>query len=125
MDRRLADIGRSAFSSSGKCHAFDAKADGYVKAEGVNAILIKRLEDAIRDGDPIRAVIRGSATNSDGRTPGIANPSAKAQAAAIEAAYRHAGLSSEIEATSYLECHGTGTLVSNSGMLDHDLSIGR
>ncbi|KAI9719958.1 MAG: Type I Iterative PKS [Chrysothrix sp. TS-e1954] len=100
---------REAFSSSGRCHVFDANADGYIKAEGVNAILLKRLSDAVRDGDPIRAVLRGSATNSDGRTPGIANPSAKAQAAAIEAAYANAAIT-DLSATAYLECHGTGTL---------------
>ena len=101
---------REAFSPSGKCHTFDAKADGYIKAEGVNALFLKRLEDAIKDGDPIKAVIRGSATNSNGRTAGIANPSMVAQAAAIKAAYANAGIT-DLAATSYLECHGTGTLV--------------
>ena len=105
-----------AFSLSGKCHTFDAKADGYIKGEGVNAILLKRLEDAIKDGDPIRAVIRGSATNSNGRTAGIANPSMVAQAAAIESAYVNAGIT-DLAATSYLECHGTGTLVRNSNKI--------
>jgi acyl transferase domain-containing protein len=70
---------RMAQSASGKCHTFDAKADGYIKAEGINAVYLKRLDDAIRDGDPIRAIIRGSAVNSSGRTPGIANPSSEAQ----------------------------------------------
>ena len=107
---------REAFSPSGKCHTFDAKADGYIKAEGVNALLLKRLEDAIKDGDPIRAVIRGSATNSNGRTRGIANPSMEAQAAAIKAAYANAGIA-DLAATSYLECHGTGTLVRNFDMI--------
>ncbi|KAL9024790.1 MAG: hypothetical protein Q9180_007806, partial [Flavoplaca navasiana] len=64
--------------------------------------------DAIRDGDPIRAVIRGSATNSDGRTPGIASPSSEAQATAIRAAYANAGIT-DLSGTAYLECHGTGT----------------
>src|SRR6266699_3465379 len=68
-------------SASGKCHSFDAKADGYVKAEGINAVYLKRLDDAIRDGDPIRAVIRGTAANASGRTAGIANPSPDRQAA--------------------------------------------
>jgi acyl transferase domain-containing protein len=99
---------KGAASPSGKCHTFDIKADGYIKAEGVNAVVLKRLDDAIRDGDPIRAVIRGTATNSDGRTPGIASPSADAQATAIRAAYAHAGIH-DIGATSYVECHGTGT----------------
>ncbi|RYC59888.1 hypothetical protein CHU98_g6324 [Xylaria longipes] len=100
---------RMTQSASGKCHSFDAKADGYVKAEGINCIYLKRLDDAVRGNDPIRAVIRGSATNSAGRTPGIASPSPQAQAAAIRAAYRNAGIS-EYKDTALLECHGTGTL---------------
>jgi acyl transferase domain-containing protein len=99
---------RGVASTSGKCHTFDIKADGYIKAEAVNAVMLKRLDDALRDGDPIRAIIRGSATNSDGRTPGIASPSSEAQAAAIRAAYANAGIS-DISATAYVECHGTGT----------------
>lgn len=97
-----------AHSPTGRCHTFDAKADGYIKAEAVNAIVLKRLDDAIRDRDPIRAVIRGSATNSDGRTPGIASPDSSAQAAAVRSAYANAGIA-DLGATSYLECHGTGT----------------
>lgn len=108
------DIGAvgNAHSPTGLCHTFDISADGYVKAEAVSAIIIKRLSDAIRDGDPVRAVIRGSATNSDGRTPGIASPSAEAQAVAIRAAYANAGITNYND-TQYLECHGTGTQVSN------------
>jgi acyl transferase domain-containing protein len=97
-----------AASMSGRCHTFDIKADGYIKSEAVNTVILKRLDDAIRDGDPIRAVIRGSATNSDGWTPGIASPSAEAQAAAIRQAYANAGIV-DFNSTSYLECHGTGT----------------
>ena len=106
------DIGAvgNAHSPTGLCHTFDVSADGYVKAEAVSAIIVKRLSDAIRDGDPIRAVIRGSSTNSDGRTPGIASPSAEAQAVAIRAAYARAGIT-DFSETSYLECHGTGTQV--------------
>ncbi|KAH8646008.1 polyketide synthase [Tricladium varicosporioides] len=99
---------RGVASTSGRCHTFDVKADGYIKAEAVNAVMLKRLSDAIRDGDPIRGIIRGSATNSDGRTPGIASPSSEAQAAAIRAAYRRAGIP-DLGATAYVECHGTGT----------------
>ena len=95
-------------SASGRCHTFDAKADGYIKAEAVNMIIIKRLEDAIREKDPIRAIIRGSATNSDGWTAGVASPSSEAQATAIRQAYLNAGIS-DYGATSYVECHGTGT----------------
>lgn len=100
---------RATQSASGKCHTFDAKADGYVKAEAINAVFVKRLDDAIRDGDPIRAVILGTSTNSAGRTPGLASPSSEAQAAAIRQAYANAGITNFNE-TGYLECHGTGTL---------------
>jgi len=100
---------RGASSATGKCHTFDAKADGYIKGEAVNAVYLKRLDDALRDGDPIRGVIRGSATNSDGWTPGIASPSSDAQAMAIRAAYANAGIT-DFNETGYLECHGTGTL---------------
>ncbi|KAF7175177.1 hypothetical protein CNMCM7691_006581 [Aspergillus felis] len=101
---------RAAYSASGKCHTFDAKADGYCRAEAVNAVYLKRLSDAVRDGDPIRALIRGTASNSDGWTPGINSPSSEAQAAMIREAYKNAGIdSSEYAETGYLECHGTGT----------------
>ncbi|KAJ5961308.1 uncharacterized protein N7479_008458 [Penicillium vulpinum] len=97
-----------ANSLSGRCHTFDEKADGYCKAEAINCVYLKRLSDAVRDGDPIRGVIRGSATNSDGNTPGIASPNSAAQAAAIRSAYAHAGITN-LNDTSYLEFHGTGT----------------
>ncbi|KAL4867992.1 hypothetical protein BDV12DRAFT_209443 [Aspergillus spectabilis] len=100
---------RSASSFSGKCHTFDAKADGYCKAEGINTVILKRLSDALRDGDPIRAVIRGTATNSDGWTPGIASPNAKAQTQAMRAAFSAANIT-DLNEVGYLEAHGTGTL---------------
>ncbi|KAK4458706.1 hypothetical protein QBC42DRAFT_19564 [Cladorrhinum samala] len=99
----------SAASPSGRCWTFDARADGYIKAEAINCLILKRLDDALRDGDPIRAVIRGTSTNSDGWTPGIASPSPDAQALAIRRAYSRAGIAS-LHQTAYLECHGTGTL---------------
>ncbi|KAJ6022991.1 hypothetical protein N7460_013386 [Penicillium canescens] len=101
---------RAAYSASGKCHTFDAKADGYCRAEAVNAVYLKRLSDAVRDGDPIRALIRGTASNSDGWTPGINSPSSEAQAAMIREAYKDAGIDkTQYAETGYLECHGTGT----------------
>lgn len=99
---------RASQSPTGRCHTFDAKADGYIKAEAVNMVVLKRLDDALRDKDPIRAIVRGSSTNSDGWTVGIANPNAEAQAVAIRRAYARAGIA-DIQATSYVECHGTGT----------------
>lgn len=112
---------KGAASLSGKCHTFDEKADGYIKAEGVNAVFLKRLSDAIRDRDPIRAVIRGIATNSDGHTPGIASPSAEAQAMAIRSAYENAGIFN-FNDTGYLEFHGTGTQVFSSDSHIQDAS---
>lgn len=99
----------SAASPMGRCWTFDARADGYIKAEAIDCLVLKRLADAVRDRDPIRAVIRGTSTNSDGWTPGIASPSADAQALAIRRAYKRAGITS-FNDTAYLECHGTGTL---------------
>ncbi len=100
---------RVTSSATGRCHTFDGKADGYCKAEAINVVILKRLDAALRDRDPIRAIIRGTATNSDGWTPGIASPSPEAQAVAIRAAYEAAGIS-DFNETGYLECHGTGTL---------------
>ncbi|KAI1131759.1 hypothetical protein F5Y10DRAFT_285688 [Nemania abortiva] len=103
--------GSQAHSISGFCHTFDAAADGYIKAEAVCCLIIKKLQSAIRDKDPIRAVIRGLASNSNGRTiGGIASPSAQAQAEAILAAYANAKIDC-LSDTQYLECHGTGTQV--------------
>lgn len=99
---------RASASPTGRCHTFDAKADGYIKAEAVNMVILKRLDDALRDKDSIRAIVRGSSTNSDGWTVGIANPSCEAQAIAIRRAYVRAGIT-DIQSTSYIECHGTGT----------------
>lgn len=84
------------------CHTFDVAADGYVKAEAVSTVIVKRLEDAMRDRDPIRGVVLGTATNSNGRTAGIASPSSAAQALAIRAAYAHAGIT-DLNLTTYLE----------------------
>lgn len=95
-------------SPTGLCHSFDAAADGYVKAEAVSCVILKRVETARQDRDPIRAVLRGVAINSNGRTNGIGSPSSEAQAAAIHAAYINAGIVN-LNDTQFLECHGTGT----------------
>ena len=96
------------YSPTALCHTFDAKADGYVKAEAVSTAIVKRLSDAIRDHDPIRAVVLGTASSHNGRTAGIASPSADGQALAIRAAYASAGIT-DFNQTTFLECHGTGT----------------
>lgn len=84
----------------------------YGRADGVNALYIKRLDDAIRDGDPIRSIIRGTATNSNGRTPGITQPSIDGQISVVRKAYDQAGLSPSD--TAYVEMHGTGTAVGDA-----------
>jgi acyl transferase domain-containing protein/acyl carrier protein len=91
----------------GRCKTFDAAADGYVRGEGCGVIVIKRLEDAIRDGDRIRAVIRGSAINQDGASGGLTVPNGVAQQRVIADALKRAGVApSDV---GYLEAHGTGT----------------
>ncbi|MDT5098117.1 MAG: hypothetical protein QOC76_1854 [Mycobacterium sp.] len=91
----------------GRCKTFDAAADGYVRGEGCGVIVIKRLEDAIRDGDRIRAVIRGSAINQDGASGGLTVPNGIAQQRVIADALQRSDLvPSDV---GYLEAHGTGT----------------
>ncbi|GAM42162.1 hypothetical protein TCE0_043f15878 [Talaromyces pinophilus] len=94
-------------SPDGKCYSFDHRANGYARGEGVGSIVVKRLSDAIRDGNTIRAVIRGSGVNQDGRTAGITLPSASAQEDLIRNVYAAAGL--DPKDTRMLEAHGTGT----------------
>ncbi|KAH8817121.1 putative polyketide synthase [Xylogone sp. PMI_703] len=91
----------------GKCHTFDSSANGYGRGEGVASIILKPLDTALRDNDPIRAIVRGTATNHDGKTPGISLPSQKAQEDLIRSAYHSAGL--DMSDTGYFEAHGTGT----------------
>ncbi|MFP2931579.1 beta-ketoacyl synthase N-terminal-like domain-containing protein, partial [Pyxidicoccus sp. 3LG] len=98
-----------ALSPDGRCHTFDERANGFVPGEGVGALVLKRLDDALRDGDRVYAVIRGSAVNNDGRTMGITTPNMEAQVDVIEAALAKSGLSpADI---SYVEAHGTGTMI--------------
>src|SRR5262249_15486499 len=96
-----------AMAADGRCKTFDAAADGYVRGEGCGVIVLKRLSDAVADGDPILAVIRGSAINQDGRSNGLTAPNGLAQQAVIQAALANSGV--EPAQVSYLEAHGTGT----------------
>lgn len=94
-------------SGDGKCYSFDHRANGYSRGEGVGSVVVKRLSAAIRDGNTIRAVIRGTGVNQDGRTAGITLPSAAAQEALIRDVYSSARL--DLKETRMLEAHGTGT----------------
>ena len=91
----------------GRCKTFDAKANGYVRGEGCGVVVLKRMSDALRDGDNILAVIKGSAVNQDGRSNGLTAPNAIQQQAVIRRALENAKVQpAEI---SYVEAHGTGT----------------
>src|SRR5579875_6646 len=96
-------------SPDGRCHAFDAAANGFVRGEGAGMIVLKPLSRALADNDRIYAVIRGSAVNQDGRTPGLTVPSEEAQESLLRQAYQNAGV--DPAAVQYIESHGTGTLV--------------
>ncbi|GHC32288.1 type I polyketide synthase [Streptomyces cinnamoneus] len=99
----------SMLSPTGRCRSFSAGADGYVRAEGGGMVLLKRLADALADGDRVHGVIVGSASNSDGRTPGLALPRAEAQEGLLRRLYDRCGIAPDDLA--YLEAHGTGTPV--------------
>jgi acyl transferase domain-containing protein len=94
-------------SPDGRCKTFDATADGYVRGEGGVALVLKRLDEAQRDGDRVLAIIRGTAINQDGRSNGITAPNGPAQEAVLRAAMENAGL--EPSQIGYVEAHGTGT----------------
>ncbi|MGE3806182.1 MAG: SDR family NAD(P)-dependent oxidoreductase, partial [Gemmataceae bacterium] len=105
LTRTLSQAGMLA--GDGRCKTFAADADGYVRGEGCGIVVLKRLNDALRDGDQILAVIRGSAVNQDGRSGGLTVPNGPAQEAVIRAALSAAAVAPhEID---YVEAHGTGT----------------
>ncbi|SJM96117.1 type I polyketide synthase [Crenothrix polyspora] len=96
-------------SPVGRCSTFSADADGFVRGEGCGVVVVKRLNDALRDNDPILAVVRGAAINQDGRTNGIAAPNGFSQQRVIQQALNAAQL--EAAQITFIETHGTGTLV--------------
>ncbi len=97
------------YSPTGRCRPFDVGADGFVRSEACAVVLLKRLPDALRDGDRILAVVRGTAANQDGRTKTITRPSLDAQAEVYRAALSVAGV--DADSVGMVEAHGTGTPV--------------
>ena len=93
----------------GICRSFDEKGNGYGRGEGIGVLVLKRVCDALRDGDTIRAVIRNSGSNQDGRSPGITQPTKAAQVDLIRRVYSQAGL--DMSFTRFFEAHGTGTFI--------------
>ncbi len=98
---------RAGMFPDGRCKAFDSRADGFVRSEGCGMVVLKRLSDALREGDNVLAVIRGTAVNQDGRSNGLTAPNGPAQRAVIRRALQDAGLAAA--RLSYVEAHGTGT----------------
>ena len=94
-------------SPDGRCHTFDAAADGFARGEGCGVVVLKRLSDAVQDGDRVLAVIRGSAVNQDGASSGLTAPNGPQQEAVIREALSRAGVAPR--EVSYVEAHGTGT----------------
>ena len=94
-------------NDDGKCYAFDSRGKGYARSEGVSTIVLKRLSDAIEAGDPIRAVVRNTGINQDGKTNGIMLPNPLAQEDLMRSIHLGAGLDPGL--TAYVEAHGTGT----------------
>lgn len=115
-----------ALSPTGACHSFDTAADGIVRSEGAGIVVLKRMADALDDGDRIYAVIRGGAINHDGASNGIMAPNGEAQKRVLREAYKNAGI--EPSAAQYIETHGTGTPLGDSieiGALAQALGDGR
>ncbi|KAL4814821.1 Choline/Carnitine o-acyltransferase-domain-containing protein [Aspergillus spinulosporus] len=106
-DMTIAMSALHMINENGRCYPFDSRGSGYGRAEGVAALVLKRLEDAVKDGDPIRAVIRNTGINQDGKTNGIMLPSAEAQQQLTSSLYRQAGI--DPHDVCYIETHGTGT----------------
>jgi acyl transferase domain-containing protein len=103
---------RNFLSPDSKCYSFDSRANGYARGEGFGIVILKPLLDALRDDDTIRAVIRASGSNQDGKTPGITNPSKEAQVKVVRKTYEEGGL--DLRITRFLEAHGTGTVIGDS-----------
>ncbi|RSM13828.1 hypothetical protein CDV31_005698 [Fusarium ambrosium] len=96
----------------GKCYVFDSRGAGYARGEGVVSFILKRFDDAVRDGDKVHAIIRNSGLNQDGKTAGLTLPNPISQANLMRQVYKNAGL--DPADTAYVEAHGTGTKAGDS-----------
>lgn len=101
-----------ALSPTGRCRAFDAEADGYVRGEGAGFVVLKRLDDARADGDRIYAVVRGSAVKQGGRRNGLTAPGGWGEEAVMKAAWQSSGIAPG--QAEYVEAQGTGTLLGDA-----------
>lgn len=108
-EQTIATSKAAMLSPDGRCKSFDARANGYVRSEGCGVVVLKPLSAALAAGNPIYAVIRGSAANQDGRSNGLTVPNGAAQEAALRASLVQAGVAPE--QIQYIEAHGTGTFV--------------
>jgi acyl transferase domain-containing protein/NADPH:quinone reductase-like Zn-dependent oxidoreductase/SAM-dependent methyltransferase/aryl carrier-like protein len=125
-DNFIAFCAASMLSPDGRCKAFDASANGFVRSEGAGVVVLKPLSKALADGDPVYALIVGSAVNQDGRTSGLSAPSQTAQEAVLLEACRWAGI--DPRQVHYVETHGTGTAIGDpieANALGNVLSSGR
>lgn len=106
-------------SPDGKSYAWDSRANGYGRGEGIATLILKPLEHALRDGDNIRGIIRESAVNQNGKTTTVTSPSVEAQVNLIKACYARAGL--DPAKTPYVEAHMTGlsSILAVSGGVSH------
>ncbi|KAI9035960.1 non-reducing polyketide synthase pyr2 [Aspergillus affinis] len=111
VDGYVSSSQANMMSPSGRSHMWDEAADGYARGEGVAAVILKRLDDAVRDGDQIDAVIRATGVNCDGRTKSLTMPNGLAQGELISSTYAAAGLDplSPADRCQFFEAHGTGT----------------
>ncbi|KDN70032.1 putative polyketide synthase [Colletotrichum sublineola] len=110
-EQYIAESKLQMLSPAGRSRMWDAEADGYARGEGVAAVVLKTLTQALADGDDIECIIRETGINQDGKTPGITMPSAKAQASLIRSTYARAGLDlcKASDRPQFFEAHGTGT----------------
>lgn len=95
-------------SPTGQCRTFDVSANGYARGEAINAVIVKKLSDAVRDGDPIRGIVRATSVNCDGRSAGLSSPNPESHERMIRHAYKMADIPSATD-TPFVEVHGTGT----------------